>query len=104
MKGFILSLVGDILLVNGAIVSTVGSKFVGSPDPSNIPLQTVLSGSFGGTVVTFLILGCEVMLTGTVFSIIGLIGNIKRNEKRLFNILGIIMGLPLLILLSVFWS
>ena len=104
MKGFILSLVGDILLVNGAIVSTVGNKFVGNLDPSNIPLQTVLSGSFGGTVVTFLILGCEVMLTGTVFSIIGLIGNIKRNEKRLFNILGIIMGLPLLILLSVFAS
>lgn len=44
--------------------------------------QTVLSGSFGGTVVTFLILGCEVMLIGTVFSIIGLIGNIKRNEGR----------------------
>lgn len=104
MKGFILSLVGDILLVNGAIVSTVGSKFVGSSDPSNIPLQTVLSGSFGGTVVTFLILGCEVILTGTVFSIIGLIGNIKRHEKRLFNILGILMGLPLLILLSVFAS
>ena len=104
MKGFILSLIGDILLVNEAIVSTVGSKFVGNPEPFNIPLQTVLSGSFGGTVVTFLILGCEVILTGTVFSIIGLIGNIKRHEKRLFNILGIIKGLPLLILLSVFWS
>ena len=100
MKGFILNLVG-VFCINGAIVSTVGSKFVGNPEPSNIPLQTVLSGSFGGTVVTFLILGCEVILTGTVFSIIGLIGNIKRHEKRLFNILGVLMGLPLLILLSI---
>lgn len=43
MKGFILTLVGDILLINGAIISTVGSNLVGTPDSSNIPLQTVLS-------------------------------------------------------------
>ena len=47
MKGFILTLVGDILLINGAIISTIGIKLVGTPDSSNIPLQTVLSGSFG---------------------------------------------------------
>ncbi|UTC44739.1 hypothetical protein [Treponema sp. OMZ 857] len=103
MKGFILTLVGDILLINGAIISTVGSKLVGNPDPSNISLQTVLSGSFGGTALTFLILACEVILTGLVFSIIGLIGNIKRNEKKVFNILGILLGAPL-ILLSAGWS
>ena len=100
MKGFILTLVGDILLINGAIISTVGSKLVGNPDSSNISLQTVLSGSFGGTVLTFLILACEVILTGLVFSIIGLIGNIKRNEKKVFNILGILLGAPLILLLA----
>lgn len=97
---FNFSLVGDILLINGAIISTVGSKLVGNPDPSNISLQTVLSGSFGGTALTFLILACEVILTGLVFSIIGLIGNIKRNEKKVFNILGILLGAPLILLLA----
>ena len=100
MKGFILTLVGDILLINGAITSTVGSKLVGNPDPSNISLQTVLSGSFGGTALTFLILACEVILTGLVFSIIGLIGNIKRNEKKVLNFLGILLGAPLIFLLA----
>lgn len=100
MKDFILTLVGDILLINGAIINTVGSKLIGNPDSSNISLQTVLSGSFGGTALTFLILACEVILTGLVFSIIGLIGNIKRNEKKVFNILGILLGAPLILLLA----
>ena len=105
MKGFILTLVGDILLINVGIIITVGSNLVGTPDLSNIPLQTVLSGSFGGTALTFLILACEVILTGLVVSIIGLIGNIKRNEKKLFNLLGIFLGIPLILLiLSVFFS
>ena len=80
MKGFILTLVGDILLINVGIIITVGSKLVGTPDSTNIPLQTVLSGSFGSTALTFLILACEVILTGLVVSIIGLIGNIKSND------------------------
>ena len=84
MKGFILTLVGDILLINVVIIITVGRTL----DSTNIPLQTVLSGS----ALTFLILACEVILTGLVVSIIGLIGNIKRNEKKLFNVLGIILA------------
>lgn len=103
MKGFILSLVGDILLVNGAVVSTVGSKLSGNTDATNVPLLSVISGAFGGTALTFLILACEILLTGLVFSIIGLVGNIKRKERKLFNILGIVLGLPL-ILLSAFVS
>lgn len=99
MKGFILTLVGDILLINGAIIITVGSKLVGTPDSTNILLQTVLSGSFGSTALTFLILACEVILTGLVVSIIGLIGNIKKNEKKQFNLLGIVLGIPLILLI-----
>lgn len=95
MKGFILTLVGDILLINVGIIITVGSKLVGTLDSTNIPLQTVLSGS----ALTFLILACEVILTGLVVSIIGLIGNIKRNEKKQFNLLGIFLGIPLILLI-----
>lgn len=98
MKGFILTLVGDILLINVGIIITVGRKLV---DSSNIPLQAVLSGSS----LTFLILACEVILTGLVVSIIGLIGNIKRNEKKQFNLMGIVLGIPLILLiLSVLFS
>lgn len=97
MKGFILTLVGDILLINVGIIITVGRTL----DSTNIPLQTVLSGS----ALTFLILACEVILTGLVVSIIGLIENIKRNEKKQFNLLGIVLGIPLILLiLLVFFS
>lgn len=91
MKGFILTLVGDILLMNVGIIITVGRTL----DSTNIPLQTVLSGS----ALTFLILACEVILTGLVVSIIGLIGNIKKNEKKQFNLLGIFLGIPLILLI-----
>lgn len=98
MKGFILSIIGDILLVNAAIVSTIGSKISsGAMADSNIPFAQVISGSFGGTALAFLILAAEVLLAGVTFSIIGLVGNIKRGERKLFNILGIVLGLPLVL-------
>lgn len=96
MKGFILTLVGDILLINVGIIITVGRNLVVTPDSTNILLQT---GSFGSTALTFLILACEVILTGLVVSIIGLIGNIKRNEKKQFNVMGIVLGIPLILLI-----
>ncbi|MCR5725782.1 MAG: hypothetical protein K6G80_11925 [Treponema sp.] len=80
MKGFILSIIGNVLLIDAA---AIGKRYV---------VEGKAPDSFISAALVFLILACEVLLTALVFSIVGLAGNKKRNERKLFNVLGIILS------------